>query len=155
MLFFHDILLGPSTSVYHVKVIVVSAASGCDVTNCATTLQGFNKHIRIDLNHEYRISIHLWIDNNREYWISIHHRICSRSIRYFQSMNHQRSSYYAENRTLSEGNVMQQNYHREFVTHQNLFCLLTTLSFIALWKVASQTIFHFPADMISSNFRVA
>ena len=31
----------PKTSVYHVNVIVVSAASGCDVTNCATTLQGF------------------------------------------------------------------------------------------------------------------
>ena len=41
---FHDIRLGPKTSVYHVKVIVVSTASGCDVTNCATTLQGFNKH---------------------------------------------------------------------------------------------------------------
>ena len=40
--YFHDIRLGPKTSVYHMKVIVVS--SGCDVTNCATTLQGFNKH---------------------------------------------------------------------------------------------------------------
>ena len=41
---FHDIRLRPKTSVYHMKVIVVSTASGCDVTNCATTLQGFNKH---------------------------------------------------------------------------------------------------------------
>ena len=41
---FHDIRLGPKTSVYHVKVIVVSTATGCDVTYCATTLQGFNKH---------------------------------------------------------------------------------------------------------------
>ena len=40
---FHDIRLGPKTSVYHVKVVVVSTALGCDVTNCATTLQGFNK----------------------------------------------------------------------------------------------------------------
>ena len=32
------------TSVYHVKVIVVSTVTSCDVTNCATTLQGFNKH---------------------------------------------------------------------------------------------------------------
>ena len=40
----HDIRLRPKTSVYHMKVIVVSTASGCDVTNCATTLQGFNKH---------------------------------------------------------------------------------------------------------------
>ena len=28
----------------HVNVIVVSTASGFYVTNCATTLQGFNKH---------------------------------------------------------------------------------------------------------------
>ena len=41
---FHDIRLGPKTAVYHMKVIVVSAASDCDVTNCATILQGFNKH---------------------------------------------------------------------------------------------------------------
>ena len=42
---FHGFRLGPKTSVYHVKVIVVSTASGCVVTNCATTtLQGFNKH---------------------------------------------------------------------------------------------------------------
>ena len=38
---FHDIRRGPKTFVYHVKVIVLSTASGCDVTNCATTLQGF------------------------------------------------------------------------------------------------------------------
>ena len=31
------------TSVYHMKVIVVSTASGCDVTYFAI-LQGFNKH---------------------------------------------------------------------------------------------------------------
>ena len=42
---FHDIRLGSKTSVFHVKVIVVSTASGCVVINCATTLQGFNKHI--------------------------------------------------------------------------------------------------------------
>ena len=42
---FHDIRLGPKTSVYHVKDIVVSTASGSDVTCCATTLQGFNKQI--------------------------------------------------------------------------------------------------------------
>ena len=41
---FLTIRLGPKTSVYHKKVIVVSTASGCDVTNCATTLQGFNEH---------------------------------------------------------------------------------------------------------------
>ena len=41
---FHDIRLGPNTSVYHMKVIVVSTATGCDVTYCATTLQGLNKH---------------------------------------------------------------------------------------------------------------
>ena len=41
---FHDIRLGPKTSVNHVKVIVVSTALRCDVTYCATTLQGFNKH---------------------------------------------------------------------------------------------------------------
>ena len=41
---FLTIRLGPKTSECHVKVIVVSTVSGCDVTNCATTLQGFNKH---------------------------------------------------------------------------------------------------------------
>ena len=41
---FHDVRLGPKTSVYHMKVILVSAVTGCDVTHCATTLQGFNKH---------------------------------------------------------------------------------------------------------------
>ena len=41
---FHVIRLGPKKSVYHMKVIVVSTAAGCDVTNFATTLQGFNKH---------------------------------------------------------------------------------------------------------------
>ena len=73
-------------------------------------------HIRIDLNQEYRISIHFRIDNTREYCISIHHRMWSRCIRYFQSMNHQRSSQYVEIRILSEGNVIQQNYHREFLS---------------------------------------
>ena len=29
---FHDIRLGPKTSVYHTKVFVVSAVTGCDVT---------------------------------------------------------------------------------------------------------------------------
>ena len=38
------IRLGPKTSVYEKNVIVVSTATGCDVTNGATTLQGFNKH---------------------------------------------------------------------------------------------------------------
>ena len=42
---FHDIRHGPKTSVYHEKhVSVKSTVTGCDVTNCATTLQGFNKH---------------------------------------------------------------------------------------------------------------
>ena len=41
---FLDIRLGPKTSVYRMKVIVVSTATDCDVTYCATTLQGFNKH---------------------------------------------------------------------------------------------------------------
>ena len=40
---FSAIPLGPKTSVHHVKVIVVSTASGCDVTYCVTTLPGFNK----------------------------------------------------------------------------------------------------------------
>ena len=84
-------------------------------------------HIRIDPNREYRISIHLRMDSNREYCVSTHHRICSRSTRYFQSMSHQRSSQHVEDRILSEGNVIQQTCHRESVTHQNLFCLLTVL----------------------------
>ena len=32
------------TSVNDMNVIVVSTVTGCDVTNCATTLHGFNKH---------------------------------------------------------------------------------------------------------------
>ena len=31
------------TSVNDMNVIVVSTVTGCDVTNCATTLHGFNK----------------------------------------------------------------------------------------------------------------
>ena len=42
--YFHVIRLGANTSVYEKNVTVVSTVSGCDVTNCATTLQGFNKH---------------------------------------------------------------------------------------------------------------
>ena len=41
---FHDIRLGPKTSVCEMNVNVVSTVTGCDVTNCATTLHGFNKH---------------------------------------------------------------------------------------------------------------
>ena len=42
--FFHVIRLGPKTSVHEKHVSVKSSVTGCDVTNCATTLQGFNKH---------------------------------------------------------------------------------------------------------------
>ena len=38
------IRLGPKTSECEKNVIVVSTATGCDVTYCATTLHGFNKH---------------------------------------------------------------------------------------------------------------
>ena len=41
---FHLIRLGPKTSVHGKHVSVKSPVTGCDVTNCATTLQGFNKH---------------------------------------------------------------------------------------------------------------
>ena len=40
---FHMIRLGSKTSVNDMNVTVVSTATGCDVTYCATTLQGFNK----------------------------------------------------------------------------------------------------------------
>ena len=72
-------------------------------------------HIRIDNNREDCISEHFRMDGNHEYCISIHLRICWRSTRYFQSMNRQRSSQYVEDRTLSECNMIQHNYHREFV----------------------------------------
>ena len=42
--YFHVIRLGPKTSVHEKHVSVLSTVLGCDVTNCATTLQGFNKH---------------------------------------------------------------------------------------------------------------
>ena len=38
------IQLGPKTSQCEKNVTVVSTVTGCDVTNCATTLHGFNKH---------------------------------------------------------------------------------------------------------------
>ena len=38
------IQLGPKTSECEKNVTVVSAVTGCDVTNCAITLHGFNKH---------------------------------------------------------------------------------------------------------------
>ena len=41
---FHVIRLKPKTSVHEKHVSVKSTVTGCDVTNCATTLQGFNKH---------------------------------------------------------------------------------------------------------------
>ena len=43
--------------------------------------------------------------------------------------------------------MIQQNYHAS--KSLLLSDRSATLSFLALWKVASQTIFHFPADMIS------
>ena len=36
------IRLGPKTSECEKNVTVVSTVTGCDVTNCATTLHGFN-----------------------------------------------------------------------------------------------------------------
>ena len=39
------IRLRPKTSVHEKNVTVVSTVTGCDVTNCATTLHGFNKHV--------------------------------------------------------------------------------------------------------------
>ena len=40
---FHDIRLGPKTSECEKHVSVKSTVTSCDVTYCATTLQGFNK----------------------------------------------------------------------------------------------------------------
>ena len=42
--YFLVIRLGPKTSECEKNVTVVSTATGFDVTNCATTLHGFNKH---------------------------------------------------------------------------------------------------------------
>ena len=42
--YFLVIRLGPKTSECEKKVTVVSTVRGCDVTNCATTLHGFNRH---------------------------------------------------------------------------------------------------------------
>ena len=42
--YFLVIRLWPKTSVYEKNVTVVSTVTSCDVTNCATTLHGFNKH---------------------------------------------------------------------------------------------------------------
>ena len=41
---FFVIRLGPKTSECEKNVAVVSTVTGCNVTNCATTLHGFNKH---------------------------------------------------------------------------------------------------------------
>ena len=42
--YFLVIRFGPKTSECEKKVTVVSTVTGCEVTNCATTLHGFNKH---------------------------------------------------------------------------------------------------------------
>ena len=42
--YFLVIRLGPKTSECEKNVTVVSTVTGCDVTNCATTLHAFNKH---------------------------------------------------------------------------------------------------------------
>ena len=42
--YFLVIRLGPKTSEYEKNVTAMSTVTGCDVTNCATTLHGFNKH---------------------------------------------------------------------------------------------------------------
>ena len=41
--YFLVIRLGPKTSECEKNVTVVSTVTSCDVTNCATTLHGFNK----------------------------------------------------------------------------------------------------------------
>ena len=38
------IRLGPKTSECEKNVIVMSTVTDCEVSNCATTLHGFNKH---------------------------------------------------------------------------------------------------------------
>ena len=43
--YFLVIRLGPKTSKCEKNVTVVSTVTGCDETNCATTLHGFNKHV--------------------------------------------------------------------------------------------------------------
>ena len=42
--FFLVIRLGPKTSECEKNVTAVSTVTGCEVTNCAATLHGFNKH---------------------------------------------------------------------------------------------------------------
>ena len=42
--YFLVVRLGPKTSEREKNVTVASSVTGCDVTNCATTLHGFNKH---------------------------------------------------------------------------------------------------------------
>ena len=44
--YFLVIRLGPKTSECEKNVIVMSTVTGCEVSNCATTLHGFNKHVR-------------------------------------------------------------------------------------------------------------
>ena len=43
--YFLVIRLGPKTSECEKNVIVMSTVTGCEVSNCATSLHGFNKHI--------------------------------------------------------------------------------------------------------------
>ena len=47
--YFLVIRLGPKTSECEKNVTVVSAVTGCDATNCATTLHGFNNQIHSKL----------------------------------------------------------------------------------------------------------
>ena len=45
--YFLMIRLGPKTTECEMYVIVKSTVAGCEVSNCAATLHGFNKQIRI------------------------------------------------------------------------------------------------------------
>ena len=60
--YFLVIRLGPKTSECEKNVTVVCTATGCDVTNCATTLRGFNK-LEVNTNNvfaRYLPSSRLW-----------------------------------------------------------------------------------------------
>ena len=53
--YFLVIRQGPKTSECEKNVTVVSIVTGCDVTNCATTLHGFNKHFPTLGDEELRL----------------------------------------------------------------------------------------------------
>ena len=77
------IRLGPKTSECEKNVTVVSTVSGCDVTNCATTLHGFNKHHQNIITCVFGalgavivLTVNVFLNTSSFIPITTHHQFC-------------------------------------------------------------------------------